>query len=268
MVERPRLESVGGRKSHVGSNPTPTAQMQIYAISCKTQKSRKQLEKFLGSLKGIKTGSLVCFPEYFLDGKTLYSGVEFTDDSFVFLRDFARKKGINLAFGMVEKIRDRKYVSGIFLDKKGKMVGKQRKVKLASFEEKAGISPGKLARRVMRTEFGTVSLTVCRDQWFLKQTFDAEIVINSRGYGLDDPKYGKFCEHWLLLDRVAAMLNKAYLVGVTGAVGQASLLDIINFEGKVLAMKREGGLIQAKIDLDLLRKYRKKEFVSKVVPKF
>ncbi len=252
----------------MGSNPTPTAQMQVYAISCKTQKSRKQLEKFLDSLKGIRTGSLLCFPEYFLDGETLYSGVEFTDDSFVYLQDFARKKGVYLVFGMVERIRNRKYVSGVLLDRKGKVLGTQRKIKLASFEEKAGISPGKVIRKVIKTEFGTVSIVVCRDQWLFKQTIDAEIMVNSRGYGLNHPKFGKFCEHWLMLDRVAAMLNKAYLVGATGAEGQASLLDVINFEGKVLAMKKEGGMLQAKIDLDLLRRYRKKEFVSQVVPKF
>jgi len=242
--------------------------MKVYAISCKTQKSRKQLEKLFSSFRGIKTNSLVCFPEYFLDGKTLYSGVEFTDDSFVYLQDFAKKKSINLAFGMVEKIRGRKYVTGIFIGRKGKIVGKQRKVKLASFEEKEGVSPGKLTRGVIKTEFGTVSLVVCRDQWSFKQTFDVEIIINSRGYGLDDPKFGKFCEHWLLLDRAIAMLNKAYLIGATGAVGQLSLLDVVNFEGKILAMSKSGGMIQAEIDLDLLRKYRKKEFVSKIVPKF
>lgn len=226
------------------------------------------MEKLFGSFKGLKTNSLICFPEYFLDGENLYSGVEFTDDSFLFLQDYVKKKALNLVFGMVEKIRGRKYVTSILIDKKGKIVGKQRKVKLASFEEKAGISPGKFSKKGIKTEFGTMGLVVCRDQWSFKQPFDAEIIINSRGYGLDDPKFGKFCEHWLLLDRAIAMLNKAYLIGATGAIGQSSLLDVINFEGKVLAMSKNGGIIQAEIDLDLLRKYRKKEFVSKVVPKF
>jgi hypothetical protein len=64
------------------------------------------------------------------------------------------------------------------------------------------------------------------------------------------------------------MLNKAYLIGVTGAEGEGALADIISFEGEILAVKKEGGAIQATLDLDLLRRYRDKEYISDFVPKF
>ncbi len=242
--------------------------LEVYAVSCKTPESGEGLNKILTAFEEVNPGSLICFPEYFLDGQPQYSGIETTDELFVRLIDFARERNLNFALGVVEKEGDERFVSGIFISQEGEILGKQRKINLVGFEEKAGISAGKPPRKIIETDFGTVAFSICRDQWSYDPTLRAEINIHPRAFGLNDPRFGRFFDNWLLLDRVTAMLNKAYLIGVTAPVGEAPLSDIISFEGEILAMREDQGVIQATLYLDLLRKYRNKKYISRVLPKF
>jgi predicted amidohydrolase len=169
---------------------------------------------------------------------------------------------------MIEKDRGQRFVSGIFISREGEIVGKQRKKDLVKPEKKAGISTEDSPRKIIETDFGTVAFSICRDQWSYDPKLRAEIIIHPRAYGLNDPDFGRFLDNWLIIDRATALLSKAYLIGVTAPVKEAPLSDIISFEGEVLAMREDEGIITASIDLDLLRRYRNKDYISEIVPKF
>lgn len=242
--------------------------MQVYAISCKTANTVAELQKILSTLENVEAGSLVCFPEYTLGGPPDYAGQALTSELFAKVSEFAKDKQAYLALGTIELDESKKYVAGLLIGKDGELIGKQRKILPTGTEIKNGISAGEPIRKTFPTEFGTIAFSMCLDHWCLEHSLGAEIIINPRGFGLDDPKYGIFSKKWLMLDQVTAMLSKAYFIGTTGAVGETPLSDIIDFEGDVLAESKNGSIINAKIDLDLLRKYRSGEFISKTIPKF
>jgi len=245
--------------------------MKVYAVSCKTPQTKKELDDILSSVPD-ESGSLVCFPEYFLC-------MEKPDDLLAECQIFAANKQIYLALGMLDQIKlcsslqSNRYLTGILIDKSGKIIGRQQKLNPTSFEIKDYKICKGVSKDIISAEFGTVEIAMCKDQWYFRQIksdskIDAEIVLHLRGFGLNDPKFGNFYDNWLMLDRTTAMLSKAYLIGTTGADKNAPLSDIIDFEGNILAESDSEGIITASIDLEQLRKYRSKEFASTIVPRF
>jgi predicted amidohydrolase len=232
--------------------------MKVYAVSCKTPKNIEEMVRILIPFKEAEPGSLVCFPEYFLDKHRRYTGIKLKDRLVTTFLESAEAGQIYLASGMIEKDQNKKYITGILVGPNGEIIGKQRKINLIREDREAGIFPGE-SREIIQTDFGTVAISVCNDQRELEQNFDAEIIIHPRGFGLNDPQYGRLYDKWLLLDKATAMLNGAYIIGITGDYSIDPLSDIINYEGTTLAESNKGGVISTEIDLDSLRKYRQEQ---------
>lgn len=239
--------------------------MKVYAISCKTPKFPREINNLL---EGCEKGSLVCLPEYFLDGLERYSGITWGHKLFTRLQTVAAEKEIYVAAGMVKDEGYARFITGVLISSDGEILGEQSKFRPTSFEMKKGIYLGNFGSGPIDTDFGTVSFSMCKDQWYLDHKVDAEILIHPRGFGLNHDKFGEFYESWKRLDQTTAMLKKAYVIGTTGAYDKCPLADIIDFEGNVMAETTLEGSISAEIDLKALREYRKGEKQSWTVPRF
>ncbi|MFH0869092.1 MAG: carbon-nitrogen hydrolase family protein [archaeon] len=257
--------------------------MKVSAVSCRNPKTKEDLNYILHYVPA-ESDSLVVFPEYFLAFLPAQRREELKKELFSLCSQFAVDNKMYLAFGMLEYEYsrypggDKAYLTGVLMNKSGKIIGAQRKLNPTSFEvADYNISKG-TSKNIITAEFGTVGISMCKDQWYFKQSSDADIILHLRGFGLNNPKYGKFYDNWLMLDRTTAILNKAYVIGTTGLDKDGSpgcLMDIINYEGDVL-MKSEGivtpslfgAIITADLDLDKLGKYKKNEFQPYSVPRF
>ncbi len=240
--------------------------MKAYAISCKTPKAPGEINNLL---EGCEKGSLVCLPEYFLDGLERYSGITKENKLFTRLQTVAAEKEIYVATGMVEDKDYARFITGVLISPDGEILGEQSKYRPTSFEMKKGIYLGNFGSGSMNTDFGTVSFSMCKDQWYPNfKGNHAEILIHPRGFGLNHERFGEFYESWKRLDQTTAMLKKAYVIGVTGAYDKCPLADIVDFEGNVLAETTLEGSISAEIDLKALREYREGKKQSWIVPRF
>lgn len=241
--------------------------MKVYAINAsKTNTLGEAIELTEQYLKKVQSNSLVVFPEYHLAHSSVALSIEHSSIIKKFT-ELAKEYDVYLASGFTETDQLLKYTAAILVNPKGEIIGKQRKMNPASFEKEKEILPGS-GDKLIDTPFGVVRFSLCKDQWYFKQRYDAEILLHLRGFGLKHPEFGDFAESWLLLDRATAMLNKAYVIGCTGAESEYPLADVIDFEGNVIAMSSLEGMIEADIDLKKLRKYRKREYTSKKVPRF
>jgi predicted amidohydrolase len=115
---------------------------------------------------------LICFPEYFP-----FSGDEA-------LARAARELKAYLVAGLVEENKGRRYNTATLFDRRGNLVGRQRKCTLGNLERKGfGVTPG-AGYRVFDTDFGRLGLAVCIDFWgqpeAARQLTDqgADLVIN------------------------------------------------------------------------------------------
>jgi len=219
---------------------------------------------------GVKNDSVLCLPEYFLDGRKRYDGIARDNDLFHSIIKESIQRNIYIAFGMVEiNPAGNKHIIGVLVEPSGK-VQTQGKVFPTDFERQAGISGVKAERKMMRTEFGTVAFSICRDQWFPELCPDAEILLHPRGFGLDSIEHGQFYDKWLMLDRTTAMLKRSYVVGTTGKYDYGILSDIVDFEGNIISESNDGALISAELDLSILREYRNCTYSpkNKTVPRF
>jgi predicted amidohydrolase len=116
---------------------------------------------------------VICFPEYFP-----FQG----EDE---LAQAARQLDAYLVAGLVEAESGRLYNTATLFDRKGRLLGRQRKRNVGMLERQGlGITPGDGEFRSFTTDFGKVGIPVCIDFWGQpeagKQLADqgAEIVFN------------------------------------------------------------------------------------------
>ncbi len=79
--------------------------------------------------------------------------------------ELARKHGLHLVAGLVEREKHLIYNTAVLIGPDGKIIGKYRKVCLPRAEIEAGIMPG-TEYPVFETSFGKVGLMVCYDGFF------------------------------------------------------------------------------------------------------
>ncbi len=96
---------------------------------------------------------LICFPEYFpFAGETE-------------LGRAARELQAYIVAGLVEEHQGRRYNTASLFDRRGNLVGRQRKHTLGSLERRGfGVVPGE-DFQVLETDFGRLGLPVCIDFW-------------------------------------------------------------------------------------------------------
>jgi len=145
-----------------------------------------------------------------------------------------------------EREGDLIYNTAVLVSRNGEIVGKYRKVHLATAEGEEGVTPGS-EYPVFDTDFGRIGILTCWDNWFVET---ARILRLKGAEMLLFPCAGDGVpRHWDVIWRARAMDNGVYFVSST-TVGDAPS-RIIDPTGEVLAETGEPlGIAVAEIDLD------------------
>lgn len=259
------------------ATPESDRWLKVEALSCPSPKTNEQLANLLDEhLTPIRQRSLIVLPEYLIHGEKPFEGKTIYDDPMVTtLINYAQTKSAHIVAGMIEEpYPGEKYVTGLFISPDG-LIERQRKQTPTSFEKSAGIIPGKEGTKTfnVRGVGSTLSIAMCIESFRLDRqlrSLESEILVNPRGFDLDDPKYGTLSESWLSHNQDLAKMGKRFVTGSTGYTGKAgALAEIIDFEGNVMVSTlKSREPVSAFIDLDLLQKYRRGEYKSMIVPHF
>lgn len=161
----------------------------------------------------------------------------------------ARKNNVWVVASLNEREGDVVYNTAVLIDRKGKLVGKYRKVHLPREEWKQGVRPGD-QYPVFQTDFGKVAIQICYD-WFFPEPESifalkgAEIIFAPTwGNTLPD---ADGCVNGETTFRVRARDNGVYMVPCVYD-GNSMVIDPM---GRILATSNgKTGLFWAEIDLN------------------
>ncbi len=163
------------------------------------------------------------------------------------LGEAARKSGLYVVAGIYEREGPLIYNTALLIDREGNVAGKYRKTHLPETEVNGGLTPG-TTYPVFRTDFGTVGIEICYDNFFPEVARSlavqgAEIILLPIWGDLRGQEYA-----WDIVARARAIDNAVYLVASIYS-NRRSL--IINPSGRILAdTGGSPGLVTAEIDLD------------------
>lgn len=156
----------------------------------------------------------------------------------------AKRLGLHVVFGLLEREGDRIFNSAVLVDPEGKMVGRYRKVCLPHAEIEQGIEPGE-AFPVFETRLGKIGMMICYDGFFPEVARElalggAEIIAW--------PVWG--CDP--LLARARANENRVFIVSSTYIEPEQGwmLSAVYDRNGKPLVQaKNWGTVVVAEVDL-------------------
>jgi predicted amidohydrolase len=163
------------------------------------------------------------------------------------LGEAARKSRLYVVAGIYEREGPLIYNTALLIDREGNVAGKYRKTHLPQTEVNGGLTPGS-TYPVFRTDFGTVGIEICYDNFFPEVARSlalqgAEIILL--------PIWGDGREQgyaWDIVARARAIDNAVHLVASIYS-NRRSL--IINPDGRILAdTGGRQGLVTAGIDLN------------------
>ncbi len=166
------------------------------------------------------------------------------------LSEKAREYKTYVVTTLHEKEGELFYNTAVLINRKGEIVGKYRKVHLATAEGENGITPGS-EYPVFDTDFGRIGILTCWDNWFVEP---ARILRLKGAEMLLFPCAGDGVPgHYDVIWRARAMDNGVYFVAST-TVGDAPS-RIIAPTGDVLA-EANGQFAHAVAEIDLDREWR------------
>ncbi len=163
------------------------------------------------------------------------------------LGEAARKARLYVVAGIYERDGPLIYNTALLIDREGKVAGKYRKTHLPETEVLGGLTPGS-SYPVFRTDFGTVGIEICYDNFFPEVARSlalngAEIILLPIWGDLRGQDYA-----WDIVARARAIDNAVFLVASIYS-NRRSL--IINPDGRILAdTGRDDGLVTADVDLN------------------
>jgi len=172
-------------------------------------------------------------------GRALWESVERIPGPFcAMLAEKARAYQCYVCAGILEQEDAFIFNTAVLYDRRGRLVGKQRKIHPYWPEEPMGISPGDTFE-VFSTDFGVVGIMICYDSWWpesarLLALKGAELILfPNAGY-----------EEKILPAR--AIDNNVYIVAAT----LNSPAAIVNTRGELLAVSAVDNVLTAEIDLN------------------
>ena len=162
------------------------------------------------------------------------------------LGEVAKKYNLYVVAGIYEREGTLVYNTALLIDRKGKVVGKYRKTHLPETEVSGGIIPGS-TYPVFETDFGTIGLQICYDNFF------PEVARNLALQGAEIiflPIWGDIRGNdyeWDVVARARAIDNAVYLVASIYGTKRSLIIDP---NGSILAdTNGQSGTVIAEIDL-------------------
>jgi len=176
----------------------------------------------------------------------------------------AKKRGSHILMGsMVEREGDRLFNTTFFLNPKGEIIGRYRKIHLFGYQsrERGLLTPG-TEIAVVETPWGKMGLSTCYDLRF-PEFYRKMVDLGSTFFLVASAWPRVRLEAWSLFNRARALENLAYLFSCNCAgsnanteyAGHSMLVDPL---GKVIAEGGEGkDYVSAEVDPGLVKAVRK-----------
>lgn len=252
--------------------------LSIEALSIASARDSAQLATLLDThFRPNKSQSLIVLPEYFIDGENLYDGAPADDSRINTLINYSSSHGAHIVAGMVERSNESKYITGLVISPTRGLIAARRKQTPTPFESRAGVQPGSEDLKVISLDngLGKIAVAMCFEVFTLEKQLaelsgETDILINPRGFDLDDEKYGKLSDKWMLRNRNLAMMGKRFVIGATGSKGaKGAIAEIIDFEGDIINISEyPNDTVRATIDIAARNHYRTGKIRSHTVPYF
>lgn len=213
------------------------------------EKNLKRMSDILDRA-GAEKPDIVCLSENFVDRSVRQPLIETAQTipgpATRLLSEKASRYATYIVTTLHERDGDLIYNTAVLVNRAGEIVGKYRKVHLATAEGEGGVTPGS-EYPVFDADFGRIGILTCWDNWFVEP---ARILRLKGAEMLLFPCAGDGTpRHWDIIWRARAIDNGVYFVSST-TVGDAPS-RIIDPTGEVLAETAEAvGIAVADIDLD------------------
>jgi predicted amidohydrolase len=216
--------------------PPPDRWVRVGTVSLHPRRNPDNLGAFLVALDEIAKDKpdIVCLGEEILNEGNTKTYMETAEPipgpSTLRLGESARKHGMYIVAGLIERDIAAAYNTTVLIDRHGNVAGKYRKVYLPREEIEGGLTPGD-ACPVFETDFGKIGIMVC---WDAEYTEPARALATQGAELILVPAAGGY----MTLLKARALENHLYIVSSGFDVASS----IIDPTGEVLFATKESGV--------------------------